>query len=120
MENRRGEKIGWVGGWLGGFIWVLLMSVIFLVQEKLIQGFLGLVLFCLAACLILIKAPWKHPDTPYWKLMLPVYVVFLASVAWVVWYGFDWRTTFWILPILIPLGTMGRRRWNDFGPRPRL
>ena len=32
MRERRQEKIGWVGGWLGGFVWVLLLSVMLLAR----------------------------------------------------------------------------------------
>ncbi len=28
MSDRRQEKIGWIGGWFGGFIWVLILSVV--------------------------------------------------------------------------------------------
>jgi hypothetical protein len=121
MGNRNGEKIGWIGGWLGGFIWVVILSVIFLVQEKLIQGIVGLMLVCVAGILIIAAAPWKHPKMHYWKLMLPLYVAFFGSVAWAVWscggpteLGLSWWNAFWVLPLLLPFGTVGGRRWNDF------
>ena len=34
MRERRQEKIGWVGGWLGGFVWVLFLSVILFVRGQ--------------------------------------------------------------------------------------
>ena len=119
-ESRKGEKIGWIGGWLGGFIWVLILSVIFLIQGKSIPGAIGLVLVCLAVGLIVGGAPWRHPDTPYWKLMLPVYGAFFASIVWMVSsssgldsLGLNKWQSFLILPILIPFATVGKRRWND-------
>jgi len=30
MIERKGEKIGWIGGWFGGFIWLALLSIIWL------------------------------------------------------------------------------------------
>lgn len=118
--NRSGEKIGWIGGWLGGFIWVALLAIIFLVQGELAKGILGLVLTCAAVALILAAAPWRYPNTPYWKLMSPIYLVFFGSIAWAFWsfsgaeeIGLNGWNSLCILPLLIPLGTMGQRRWND-------
>ena len=118
--NRNGEKWGWIGGWCGGFIWVVILSVIMLVQGQALQGIIGLVLAGIAVVLIIMTAPWKHPHTPYWKLMLPVYVMFLTSLVWAAWsyngvteLGLSGWSGFLILPILIPFWTTGRRRWGD-------
>jgi hypothetical protein len=120
MASRAGEKFGWIGGWLGGFLWVVILSVIFLVQGKVIQGSVGLALFCVAAAVIIAGAPWRHPQTPYWKLMLPVYVALAGSLVWMVWsYGsteelkLNWWYAFLVLPLLMPFQTAGRRRWDD-------
>ena len=120
MQKRTGEKFGWIGGWLGGFIWVLLLSVLFLVQGKQAEGIVGLVLECIAVVLILWAAPWKHPSTAYWKLLIPIYVTLFGSFLWAFWalggaeeLGLNWWNTFWVFPLLIPFGTIGKRRWND-------
>jgi hypothetical protein len=120
MAQRSGEKFGWIGGWLGGFIWVVILSIIFLVQGRAINGVIGLALFCVAVVTILAAAPWRHPDTRYWKLLIPVYVVFFTAIAWMVWssldldsLGLNWWNSFVILPILLPFWTAGRRRWSD-------
>lgn len=121
MSDRRGEKIGWTGGWLGGFIWVAVLSLIFLYQQKWLEGFMGLFLTCAAVIIIIVLAPWRHPSTPYGILMLGPYGVFFASALWAVWsYGgirameLDWWSLFWFLPLLIPIGTTWKRRWSDF------
>jgi len=120
MKNRNGEKIGWIGGWLGSFLWVLVLAVVFLFQGKWNAGIFGLALAGLGAFYILSCAPWKSPGTPYWKLMVRLYAVLLAAVAWVVWSFGGWRTAglswwnlFLLLPVLTPLFTIGRRTWND-------
>lgn len=33
--SRKGEKIGWIDGWIGGFIWLCILSIVWLVQGKL-------------------------------------------------------------------------------------
>jgi hypothetical protein len=120
MANRAGEKRGWIWGWLGGFLSVVLLSVVFLVQGKLLQGFFGLALFSLAVAVIIAGAPWRHPGTAYWKLMLPVYAAFSGSIVWMLWssggakeLGLNWWHAFVALPLLIPFQTVGRRRWDD-------
>ena len=120
MKSRKGERIGWLGGWLGGFLWLCLLSILWLVQGKLVNGLAGMGLFLVALCLIIVLGPWKHPETRYWKLMLPIYLVFLAAVSLFVWLGggikqmgLNWWSLLWLLPIFIPFGTMSSRRWCD-------
>ncbi len=120
VKDRTGEKIGWIGGWLGGFIWVLLLSVFLLIQGRQVEGIFGLVLECIAIVVILWTVPWKHPRTVYWKLLIPIYVTLFVSVMWAFWVlggaeglGLNWWNVLWIFPLLIPLGTIGKRRWDD-------
>jgi hypothetical protein len=116
--------MGWIGGWLGGFIWVFIMSVLWLVWGQELEGITGLLLVGLAAVVIIAFAPWRHPTTPYWRLMLPAYVMFFLSVAWAFWsfraspaVGSSWWWLWFILPLLIPFGTFGRRRWDGLDAR---
>ena len=118
-KDRKGEKFGWIGGWLGGFVWVVILSVIALVQGKMVQGILGLVITGIGVAAILWSAPWRHPDTPYWKLMLPVYVAFFGAVGWASRagggpkaLGLNGFSVFLVLPLLIPFATAGGRRWS--------
>ena len=117
--NRRGEKIGWIGGWMGGFIWLIILSVVWIIQNKISNGALGIILFTVAIILILRYAPWKNPDTKYWKLMLPIYSVFFISIALCIYLygglrsvGLNWMSFFWLIPCLIPFVTMGNRTWK--------
>ena len=120
MKNRKGEKIGWIGGWLGGFIWLGLLSAVWIFQNKIINGVLGIILFTVAIIIIFMLAPWKHPNTKYWKLMLPIYSLFFISIFLCIYFygglksaGLNWMSFFWIIPCLIPFATIGNRKWND-------
>jgi hypothetical protein len=120
MEKRRGEKIGWICGWLGGFIWLVILSIISLFEYKWLEGCSGLVLTCIAVASILCFVPWRHPSVPYWKLMLIPYALFLASAVWAVWsfgglmeIGLNGWNVFLFLPILLPFGILSRRTWAD-------
>jgi len=124
MELRTGEKIGWTFGFSGAFLWIVILSLVFLLHNKLAQGLSGLLLVVLAACSIMFLAPWRSPSTPYWKLMVPIYVLFFVTLLWAVWayggpsdLGLTWGHIFLVLPLLLPFLTMGKKTWNDFGGR---
>lgn len=123
MRERTGEKLGWIGGWVGGFLWVLILSVIWLFRGRVLAAVLGALLVALAGVLIAVLAPWRHPATPYWRLLAPLYIPLALSVAWAVWsfggtgqLGLSPWSVFMLLPLLLPLGTAGQRRWRDAGP----
>jgi len=120
MNKRKGEKVGWIGGWSGGFVWLLVLSVVWLLQGKVINGVIGLGAFGLAEIFIFVLSPWKHPHTRYWKLMLPFYLVLIASVGFYIFsegglarLGLSWWSIFLLLPLFIPFATMGSRCWSD-------
>ena len=84
-------------------------------------GVVGLALVAVAVGAILACAPWRNPNTPYWKLLLPVYAAFAASLVWgvraaggIAPLGLNRWNLFLVLPLLIPFATLGKRRWNDF------
>jgi len=120
MAGRNGEKAGWTVGWLGAFAWVAVVSVVFLAQARWVQGLAGLALVGLAVASIVSLAPWRHPSTRYWRLMIPLYVVLFASLPWAIWAwggvmdtGLGWWSLCWLLPLLMPLGSIGGKRWSD-------
>jgi hypothetical protein len=119
MKERTGEKAGWIAGWAGGFVWVLILALLFLYWRKFAQGFAGLALAGVAAAAVLSCAPWRHPSTPYWKLMLAPYGLFFVAVAWAVWsfgpepLGFTWWNLLWLIPALSPFGFLGSTTWEQ-------
>jgi phosphatidylserine synthase len=121
MTTRSGEKLGWVLGWSGGFVWVLILSVIVLAQGEPERAALGLAILGAAVTSILLFAPWRYPAVSYRRLMTPIYILFFTAVAWGVWALGDARqmgiTGWWsaslLLPLTIPLWVLGGRRWQD-------
>uniref|UniRef100_A0A7C4RT95 Uncharacterized protein n=1 Tax=Desulfatirhabdium butyrativorans TaxID=340467 RepID=A0A7C4RT95_9BACT len=118
--DRRGEKLGWSLGWMGGFIWVLALVVVFLFQQKVLAGLGGILLIGVAVFAVHQLAPWRHPNTVYWKLMLGPYLVFFLSMVWAVFsFGgtetldLNWWNFLWIVPTLGPFGILGNRKWKD-------
>ena len=119
-KRRTGEKAGWIGGWAGSFIWVLILSIIFYYRQKFIPGVLGIALTGVAVFAVLYCAPWRHPSTPYWKLMLAPYGLFFIAIAWAAWsfggievLGFNWWNSLWLLPALSPFGFLSNRKWAE-------
>jgi len=118
--SRRGEKIGWIGGFCGGFVWLFLLSVVWLFQGKLDMGLLALSQFIVAICFILLFSPWRSPKTRYWKLLLPIYAIFFLSLFTSIWgygglaaVGLNRFSFLWIFLFLIPFATIGKRTWDD-------
>jgi hypothetical protein len=121
MQNsRKGEKIGWIGGWAGAFLWLWVLSLVWLARGRAVEGSIGLGLGGLAAVLIWVLRPWRHPDTPFWKLLIPLYAAMGMGATWAVesmgsWVAIakqPWGLLAW-LPVLLPLFLLGRRRWRD-------
>lgn len=120
MAERKGEKAGWTWGWTGGFLWVAILALVFLAQGKAAAGGTGLLLFAAAAWAIRRFAPWRHPTTPYWRLYLGLYVLFLLTIPWAIWaFGglgdeqLNGWMLLWLLPILTPIFINGRKTWAD-------
>lgn len=120
MAARSGEKIGWTVGWTGTFVWVAVAALVLLAGGKVWAGLWGVLLAGLAGVGIVVLAPWRHPTTPAWKLMLPLLVLVGASVGWALqwWRGTGeaatgWLSMLWLVPLLVALATAGRRRWID-------
>lgn len=118
--KRRGGKIGWIGGWLGGFVWFGLLSAYWLFQNKISEGVIELVIFIIAIVVIKKAAPWKHPNTKYWKLMLPLYFLFFSSYTLSVYlsggiefFGLNRATISAVIPALLPLVIVGNRTWDS-------
>ncbi len=123
MTERKGEKIGWTVGWIGGFIWLAILSAVFLAQGRRLVAAVGLALFALALGSIILGAPWRHPTTAYWKLMLAPYGCLLCAIIWAIWaYGGlataqinGWMFV-WLIPLFIPSVGGGRRKWQNHPP----
>lgn len=126
MGARTGERVGWLAGWSGGFLWVVVLGVVFLVQERTAAGLAGVALVVAGMGAAWLARPWSHPGTTYRTLMLAPLAVLAATVPWaVLGFGLDAlrqeRFLPWaLLPLagafLAPLLTVGPRRWRDGDP----
>ena len=121
MSERKQEKIGWIGGWSGGFIWVVILSVVLLFRGQTVGAVAGFCISGVAGLAIVLTSPWRHPRTPYRILMAPIYLLFFVAVGWgVITWGasqnsgsLNWWSLGVLLPGLLPLWIAGNRRWDD-------
>lgn len=119
-RSRIGEKIGWLGGFAGGFLWIPALAMLFLARGELLAGLTGIAVGVLGYGAVVLRRPWRHPDTPYWRLLLLPYLALFASVPWAIW-GFgpevatalNWWQLLPFLALLSPFVTIGARRWRD-------
>lgn len=119
MNNRRREKVGWLVGWSGGFLWVVILAIVFAVQARFTEAIAAGAIAAIAFGLVFATAPWRHPRTHYWKLMLPLYAMLVLSVLVLLWAfgsfeaaGSNYWSFFWLLPALTPFWTIGGRTWE--------
>lgn len=117
MNGRKGERLGWALGWLGGFAWVAVLAAVFAFQGRWIEAGVGLVLVAAAAPAVVLAAPWRHPYRAYWQLMAPLYGLLALGVAWAVWANGGAEPVsawdlLWLIPLLMPLASIGRRNWQ--------
>ncbi len=122
VRHRRGEKIGWLVGWTGGFAWLAILSVFWLFQGETLHAAAGIGFVMIGGVSVLGLAPWKHPETKYWKLMLPLYGVLMGAAALVIRLeggieriGLDGWSLMAFLPLFLPFLTAGGRTWTTDG-----
>jgi hypothetical protein len=101
----------------------VILGGLWIVQGRLLPGASALALAALGGLVIFARRPWRHPNTPLRRLMVPIYVVFLLAVGvslallgGVDGLGLGPWSVFLLLPILLPLWTVGSRRWCDGPP----
>ena len=126
MNGRRQQKLGWIAGWLGGFVWVPILAVVSFAQGSWIHGTVGLLIAGVACVTIFLFGPWRYPKTQYRLLMVPVYVLLFVALAWGVWALGDsqqmglnsWWSLFLLFPALLPVWIAGDRCWDDGAAEP--
>lgn len=124
-NQRRGPRIGWVGGFIGGTFWMILAALVLLVKGDLVGGLVMAAAYGLCLLGLKIGLPWRRPDTTLWKLYLLVLAPMAAGGAFF-FLRFHYRlhpldNQYWlpllIVPFLIPLLTMGQKTWRQLhGP----
>lgn len=123
-DSRRGERLGWLLGWTGAFLWLAVLCGAKLAQRDFPTAGVAGLLFLVAFGATVLLAPWRHAEQPYWKLMLPIYLLFVLSVGWLFSLMPEPPISLWsailLLPLVfLPFATIGRRTWLSKDSRTR-
>jgi len=119
MNDRRGEKLGWTLGLLGGTAWMFIFAALAFFAGDWPIGALVLGVGLCVVGMVIKLAPWKHPATPFWKLFLPpVAVIILTAGILMEWAGhklsaLEWAPALLVGVFLFLLTGIGSRRWQD-------
>lgn len=120
MDHRGGEKWSWYLGSLGSSCWIVVGAGMMVAQGELAKGLIGLMLFAVAVTAMFASAPWRNPNTRYWKLILITLATPLGAIVWGIWcVGIDEsRAVFLAIPliVLLPILLVGKMRWSDQTP----
>lgn len=121
--RRRGERVGWIGGGLGACLWMALAAGWWIAVGRWTTGIIMGALFAANAASLFLFAPWRFPRTPFWKLLIPIYLLFVSAVG----FGYvslDPASRSEIRPasllpalgVFLPFFTVGGKRWIDGEP----
>jgi hypothetical protein len=121
MASRKGEKLGWVLGWFGSFLWVIILAGMFFIQGKIVAGLSGTLLVMIVLTVIFRITPWRYPHIRYWRLLLVPFFLFLLSFVWAFWSfnvfregNFNWWLIVALLPMLNVFFILGKKKWSDY------
>lgn len=123
-DPRRGQRLGWYGGLLGGSLWMVAPVVAGFASGHAWFGSVALVAAVAVVAMVFALAPWRHPAVRFWKLILPIVavqlVVALGTAAVLEPYKpGHLRVVFqFSVLILTPMLVVGRQCWVDGEPKP--
>jgi len=119
MSERKGEKIGWIGGWIGSFIWLIPVSFVWLIHKQTAAAIILMLIFVLAITLTFQLTPWRYPKTYYYKLMLPnILLIYISAIVCIYFYyelengKVSWFLFIWLIVFFTPIITLGKRKWE--------
>ena len=120
-KDERGRRWGWILGFMGASLWILLASIMLFIKPDLAGASLSLGLYFIILFFIFNWTPWKRPDTAFWKMYLVNVVFILSMLPYFAW-RFDLSlddlrssglSLVVLIPILIPIFILGRKSWNE-------
>jgi hypothetical protein len=120
FRNDLGPKIGWLGGFLGASLWLVILAAVHLVNRDLWGGLLGLFFYLVCLGCIFSLRPWKYPQTPLWKLYTATLAPLLVAAGWFYWREYPLNLSFsgilravsLLTVLFLPVILHGRKTWN--------
>lgn len=122
-NNELGAKLGWIGGGLGGILWIAILGLVFINNGDLWTGSVCMIFFLIGLFYIWRAAPWKHPDTALWKIYAGLLLIIYAAGGYILcrWLPQEPQLS-WLdllpfvsclIPTLIPVFILNNKTWNS-------
>ena len=125
--SERGPRLGWTLGSVGGILWIGLLGGVLIHKGDAIGGWGGIGIFAIGLVYVFAAAPWRHPDTKFWKIYLGLLVILYGAAAFLIWRWLPFEPDAnWmqrlpllscVLPLLVPLFTLGNKTWDQIQRR---
>lgn len=115
----KGMKIGWAGGFAGGTLWMLLLSIVRFAQGQNMQGLLWLASFLFCAEVAWLFLPWRRPGVElrrlYFVSVTPIVLaaILLLAISALAEGAAAWTTLPGLLVLYLPVFTLGKKTWSD-------
>lgn len=122
--TERGRRWGWIGGGLGGLLWLIPLAVVAQLRGESVAAFAAGSAFFIGFAYVFICAPWRFPHRPFALIYLGLIFIIIAAAVLLLWLmvvpalgvGRSYSMLFPLVTLLIPLAIFGRRRWDELGP----
>jgi hypothetical protein len=119
MEER-GPRLGWTLGGLGALLWMVILAAVMFAQGNYTGAAVGLAFFLAGVLYIILFAPWKYPEAPFWRIYggLLLIIILAAVAVLYFWYPEDFksmqnlRTLFMLFPLFLPIFILGKKTWS--------
>ena len=120
----RGRRLGWIGGGIGGLLWLLPVTIVATLQHNSTAAMTAVLLFAAGLSYLWLLAPWKYPATPFALIYLGLIAIIAAAAVALLWLlapstlGVMRRLAMLapLATLLIPALIFGRRCWDELGP----
>lgn len=117
--TNRGMKIGWLGGFIGGTVWILVLSIVRFSQGENYRGLLWLACFGICVEAVWMFLPWRRPETElrrlYFVSVTPIVltVLLMLSINLLAEGTVVWSIIIGLLVLYLPVFTLGKKTWRD-------
>ena len=90
--NTTGPKLGWLLGGIGGLIWLPVMAVIWLAQDKMLGAIVGFIIFALGVAYLFMFRPWRYAHVQLRVIYLGLLAFLLIGAVVVIWQYYEPET----------------------------
>jgi len=122
-DPRRGEKLGWAGGFFGSSLWIAVLGVLMLYWGEVVPGLIAFGLYVISLVLLYLLLPWRNPERPMALLLAGTMAPIFGAIGLTVFYFFVYTDpteqglqpwSFLWITMFVPLFfRFGKRRWSD-------